>query len=83
MFKVDEYLRRASLARANAKTASEISQAEYQRLASEWDDLARERLSFLEQKVRDRVMSWHELEADSERIIADESVAGPSGSLAA
>jgi midasin (ATPase involved in ribosome maturation) len=83
MFKVDEYLRRANLARACAKTASEIAQAEYHRLASEWDDLASERLSFLEQKVRDRVISWRELEADAARNIAEGAASAPNDSLAA
>jgi len=62
MFKVDEYLRRASLARENAKTSSDGVKAEFQRAAKELDNLAMERLYFLKDMVRDKAMSWRQCE---------------------
>ena len=62
MFKVDEYLRRARLARETAKTSSDGVKVEYQRLAKEWDNLAMERLFFLKDMVHDKAMSWRQCE---------------------
>ena len=62
MFKVDEYLRRARLARETAKTSSDGLKAEYQRVAKEWDNLAMERLYFLKDMVDDKAMSWRQCE---------------------
>jgi len=62
MFKVDEYLRRARLARETAKASSDGVKVEYQRLAKEWDNLAMERLYFLKDMVHDKAMSWRQCE---------------------
>lgn len=62
MFKVDEYLRRAHLARETAKASSDGLKVEYQRVAKEWDNLAMERLYFLKDMVHDKAMSWRQCE---------------------
>lgn len=75
MYKVDEYLRRAQLARAKSKTNHDSIGDEYARIAKEWDDLAMERLSFLEQRVRENTLSWSECERGSAKERCDSCIA--------
>jgi hypothetical protein len=52
MQRVDEYIRRAKDARRRAETATGSSRRELERIAEEWEYLAKERLEFLEEKLR-------------------------------
>lgn len=65
MFKVDDYLRRAQLARAKSNTTHNDINDQYACLAKEWDALARERLSFIEQRVRENTLSWSECDSSA------------------
>ena len=52
MHQVDHYLRQAKAARALAEAAkSDLLRSQFERMAEGWENLARERLSFLQSKL--------------------------------
>jgi len=52
MQRVDEYIRRAKDARQRAESAKGSARKELERIAEEWEFLAKERLEFLEEKLK-------------------------------
>jgi low affinity Fe/Cu permease len=53
MQKVDEYIRRSQAAQKNAELAThEAHKSELQKIAEEWERLAKERLELLEERLK-------------------------------
>ena len=52
MQRVDEYIRRSKGARRRAERAKGALREELERIAEEWEFLAKERLEFLQEKLK-------------------------------
>lgn len=52
MKRVDEYIRRSKNARQRAESATGALRQELERIAEEWEFLAKERLEFLQEKLK-------------------------------
>ena len=52
MKRVDEYIRRSKSARQRADSATGALRQELERIADEWEFLAKERLEFLQEKLK-------------------------------
>jgi len=58
MEKVDQYIQRATRARAEAQRAAGNPREELESIADEWEYMAKERLELLEEKLQRGKLDW-------------------------